>query len=506
GGTTESGGSYATVPYRIPALAKLRDGSLLAAADFRYCKADIGNGPIDIHGRKRDASGNWGSIFTIADGDNTLDATAYNYAFGDPALVADRESDNVLMMSCGGKVVFTKSTADNPQHPVRFLSTDGGETWTAGTDMTEQVFAQFNGTAATGTCNGVFFTSGRIMQSRYVKTGNFYRLYSAVPVLGTNGNGTAVLYSDDFGETWTRLGSGDVYPCSTCDESKVEEMPDGRVMLSTRVSGSRKYNVFTYTNSSAAEGFWSQEAAFASSTNACNGEVLMVPAKRVSDDAEVFVCLLSLTQSSSRENVGFYYKEIADFSDYADGTALANGWATGLQVSSTTSAYSTVQLLDDGTVALLYEENLLDGGYDIVYKEFALEDLTDGLYTFNASYEETTAQRLPYLQSTYTGVADPLIGTYVGHRLEGNIQASTDVVSTATAFAASPSQTTLEDYVAALIAVPQIPLYAGKPYRLYNKSYPTKTLSSDGTQLVAASVDATDMSQLVVFEEAGDGT
>lgn len=506
GGSTEDGTNYTTVPYRIPALAKLRDGSLLAAADFRYCKLDIGYGPIDIHGRKRDASGNWGSIFTIADGDNTQAATNFNYAFGDPALVADRESDNVLMMSCGGKVVFVSSTAANPQHPVRFLSTDGGETWTTGTDMTEQVFAQFTGTAATGTCNGVFFSSGRITQSRYVKTGNFYRIYSAVPVRGTAGNGTAVLYSDDFGETWTRLGSGDVYPCSTCDEAKVEEMPDGRVMLSVRVSGSRKFNVYTYTNSATAAGFWSNEAAYNSGTNACNGEHLLVPAKRVSDNANVFVCLMSLPQSGSRENVGFYYKEIADFSDYADGTAMAADWNRSLQVSTTTSCYSTMQQLEDGTIAFLYEENLLDGGYDIVFKEYALEDLTDGLYTFNTGYEETAANRLPYLQSTFEGLPQRLVGTYVGSRKEEDILASSDVISAGTAYTASPSQTALESYIGAVMSVPRISLHAGKPYRLYNKLYPTMTLSSNGTALTSATANTADMTQLFIVEDAGDGT
>ncbi|MBR1446928.1 MAG: exo-alpha-sialidase, partial [Alloprevotella sp.] len=320
------------------------------------------------------------------------------------------------------------------------------------------------------------------------------------------GNGTAVLYSDDFGEAWTRLGSGDVYPCSTCDEAKVEEMPDGRVMLSVRVSGSRKFNVYTYTNSATAAGFWSNEAAYNSGTNACNGEHLLVPAKRVSDNANVFVCLMSLPQSGSRENVGFYYKEIADFSDYADGTAMAADWNRSLHVSTTTSCYSTMQQLEDGTIAFLYEENLLDGGYDIVFKEFTLEDLTDGLYTFNTGYEETAANRLPYLQSTFDGLPLRLVGTYVGSRKEEDILASSDVISAGTAYTTAPSQSALESYIGAVMSVPSISLHAGKPYRLYNKLYPAMTLSSNGSALTSATANTADMTQLFIVEDAGDGT
>ena len=36
-----------TVPYRIPAIATLSDGSLLALTDYRYCKGDIGFGRVE---------------------------------------------------------------------------------------------------------------------------------------------------------------------------------------------------------------------------------------------------------------------------------------------------------------------------------------------------------------------------------------------------------------------------------------------------------------------------
>ena len=90
--TTASG-----VPYRIPALARTNDGTLIAVADYRYCKADIGNGPIDIHFRlSTDDGQTWGEEAKLADGNDQLTGNDWRYAFGDPCIVADRESPNVV--------------------------------------------------------------------------------------------------------------------------------------------------------------------------------------------------------------------------------------------------------------------------------------------------------------------------------------------------------------------------------------------------------------------------
>ena len=49
------------IPYRIPAIARTHDGSLLALSDYRPCKADIGNGHVDIVGRISTDNGQTGA-------------------------------------------------------------------------------------------------------------------------------------------------------------------------------------------------------------------------------------------------------------------------------------------------------------------------------------------------------------------------------------------------------------------------------------------------------------
>lgn len=69
------------------------------------------------------------------------------------------------------------------------------------------------------------------MQSRSIKAGSHYRIYSA---LLSPHYGNAVIYSDDFGSTWKLLGNPASYPIPDGDEAKVEELPDGSVVLSSR--------------------------------------------------------------------------------------------------------------------------------------------------------------------------------------------------------------------------------------------------------------------------------
>ena len=53
------------IPYRIPAITTLRDGSLLTIADYRHCRSDIGYGRIDLHLRSsKDGGRTWGTILT----------------------------------------------------------------------------------------------------------------------------------------------------------------------------------------------------------------------------------------------------------------------------------------------------------------------------------------------------------------------------------------------------------------------------------------------------------
>lgn len=382
-----------SVPYRIPAIASTADGDLIAVADYRYSRADIGmatNGKLDLRFRMHDAqSGTWGDVQTLvaAKGNGSS-----NIAFGDPCIVADRESNRIMVTSCCGNVSFPSGTHDNHQGWARFYSEDGGKTWSDYTDISEQVFTQLD-KRSDGLIRCFFIGSGKISQSKTVKIGEYYRLYCAALVKiydGTNAN--YVFYSDDFGQNWNLLGDVDDCPIPYgADEPKADELPDGRILVSSRMSGGRYYNIFTFNDVSTGNGSWStwvtSNASFngiTASTNSCNGEILIVPVKRVSDGASMHVLLQSVPFGpNDRSNVGINYKVLESSDDYKTPDKLARNWTGKFQVSDVTSAYSTMTLDKDGNIAFLYEENLYNSGYDIVYRKLTVEELTSSTYTVN---------------------------------------------------------------------------------------------------------------------------
>ena len=134
-----------------------------------------------------------------------------------------------------------------------------------------------------------------------------------------------VVYSDDFGHTWVPLGGADARPAPQGDEAKIEELPDGRVLLSCRRSGQdgRWFNIFTYADRQCQDGSWAEPVASekhdggtATINNNCNGEILFIPALDA-DGRRVYVALQSVPRGSPcdhrtnlerRSNVSIYWK------------------------------------------------------------------------------------------------------------------------------------------------------------------------------------------------------
>lgn len=388
------------IPYRIPALAVTKDGTLIAVADYRHSGTDIGvtdKGRIDLHYALSYDNGNtWTDVMPLIEGKGDKSPDFMNVGFGDPCIVADRESNRVLLLSCAGNVSFQNGTRKNHQNIARFYSEDGGKTWSAPEDIAESIYSQFDETRY-GPVRSMFVASGRIFQSPTVKVGNYYRLYCAVLIRDKYAKHmNYVLYSDDFGGEWKILGDANtpaVY--DTADEPKVEELPDGSILISSRYNGGRYYNMFLFDDANTAQGQWLTKAfsgasnnGVVSADNSTNGEVMVLPVVRTADNKAMHLLLQSLPLGPQRKNVGIYYKELADQMDYLDPSFIAENWDGVLQVTTLNSAYSTMAWQRDNRLGFLYEEethgasNLAYGGYTIVYECFDIEDITEGKYKY----------------------------------------------------------------------------------------------------------------------------
>ena len=394
GGTERSGvnlfvtPAYQTgwVPYRIPALAEAGNGNLIAVADYRYSTGDIGTGVLDLRYRiSKDCGATWGEVRTLIAG--WKDESGY-WGYGDPAIVADRESNRVLLLCCEGDITYQQGSREHHQGISRIYSNDGGETWTYDANIEGEIYSMFDA-SETGTPAAMFVGSGRVFQSSTLKVGGYYRLYCSVlykDVQGVYKN--YVIYSDDFGKSWAVLGGVNAPGITSgADEPKVEELPDGSVLLSSRIGGGRYYNIYTFTNPRTAEGSWGEQArstaengGVAAAGNSTNGEVMIVEAERTTDGAATWVVLQSVPFGPGRANVGIYYKELGGPEDYGSAAEFARDWDGRYQVSYTGSAYSTLARQRDGRLGFLVEEETYGTCYTIVYYSLSLEEITGGLF------------------------------------------------------------------------------------------------------------------------------
>lgn len=410
------------VPHRIPAIVK-SGNTVIVFADKRYSGGDVGQQKdgtfgyrIDTKIRKSyDDGETWTEDSTIAEGfagnwvkteifgyiiSEGLDDSGYGY--GDVAVVADRENpQNIVYFCVAGKTFFSDSKKDSTSEIYRFRSNDGGKYWTK-EDITDYIFKETLG----NNFDGAFFSSGSILQSSKVKVGSHYRLYAAIHtnkkerggVLGlsvTNNLSTTVVYSDDFGGTWKRLGTeGTVVTITDGNEAKCQELPNGDIVVSCRAPNGRIFNIYHYnslpTSANTASGSWAKKQAKATFCNdsGTNGEFLII--KAVGKDGEGLYALQSMpagpSSGTGRSNLAIYYKKIGDKegnaigNNYTDPATFASGWEEAIRVSNTTSAYSSMTMLDEETIGFVYEEDYLDygkGAYDIKFKKFNIKEIVE---------------------------------------------------------------------------------------------------------------------------------
>ena len=381
------------IPYRIPAIVTTANGYVFAINDYRPCGNDIGFGEVDLVMRHSTEAGkewdghSWTEPVTIADGVGKAAKETWLTGFGDPAVVADREHNEILVMSvCGNRVCwhgnYGAGTAENPENPnrmarLRIKFNEATQSWeaTQSKEVTYEIYPLFKDADGKAHVGSMFIGAGRMAQSSMIKVGDYYRIYCAVWAVETGSyrHHNYVLYSDDFGETWNLLGElGNDFndsPAPYGNEPKCEELPDGSVLLSSRKGYGRYYNVFHYSNFEKAEGKWDGSVStdvagdLKFGSNDTNGEVLRI------DN----VLFQSVPTGNSRSNVAVYYRSLSDDPATYTPTELSKKW-TKIEVSDRGSAYSSMCILPDGkSIGLFYEEE--PGGYSMVYVPLELKKI-----------------------------------------------------------------------------------------------------------------------------------
>ena len=325
--------------YRIPVIIRTADGGIAAFTDYRYDNTeDLGKPAsghkIDVVMRKSmDNGATWSAAKTIAAGDGSSDAA---YGYGDPAVVCTKSGKLICLMAAG-----KNSYPTGMLHMGYIESTNNGATWSRPRDIFSVIKKggiTFQ-SAFTTAGKGVTFDNGRVafaMNGKVSGTTNEY-----------------ILYSDDEGKTWTIMPTA-VYTGG--DESKLEIMNDNSLILSVRRGGwnsmaNRGYNRSTGDASGdgitswGTQGIWGDEM----NANGCNADILYYN-RATENTARPDVMLHTLTKTFST-----YRRDLRLYMSLNQGQT----WYEALQLQPGYAAYSSMQKLANGDVAIIYEDGSL---------------------------------------------------------------------------------------------------------------------------------------------------
>ena len=327
-------GGYHT--YRIPALIVSPKGTLLAFCEGRRNSASD-TGDIDLLLRRSfDGGKTWQPVQTIADkGPDTI---------GNPTPVVERKTGTIfLLMTSNPGTASERQIAEGGYRAARAVwisrSRDDGATWSEPVEITSQVKRPDWTWYATGPGNGIQLRTGRLV----IPCDHNLR--------GTDARYSHVIYSDDRGETWKIGGVAE----EKTNESAVAELKDGSLLLNMRSYHGKHRRAVQRSRDGGLT--WSPLAFDDTLIEpVCQASmVAAVPAGKKSNGRLLF----SNPAAVNRTHLTVRLSE-------DDGRS----WRYSKLLYEGPSAYSSLAVLPDRTVGLLYERGRQRAYEQIVFAHF----------------------------------------------------------------------------------------------------------------------------------------
>ena len=347
--------------YRIPAITVTRDGKRLVTLtdDRKGHNSDLPSHCYLVAQYSEDFGRTWSNPVTVA-GTST---TGGNYGHGDASIVTNRDNGEIvgIMTSAGtyGHGFFAGTAAEPPRWKT-ITSRDGGLTWEAPVDHTDDLFGANCSNPKTKTWKSGFSGSGAALQKR-----DGTLVSSFVNRQADNSQHFYFFMSKDGGKSWYVSGNSGT---SSADEPKSLERNNGDLAISVRASG---YNYYNYTSDDGETWHKPSQTRFTTgiSGNACDGEYMVWCSTLEGNKWDI--ALQTLPNSSSRQNVSI-----------ALSTDEGATFGTPKTICPRGSAYSAAVVLPDGTLGVYYEENGVFGGYTMRFVRFSLDWASGGKYKF----------------------------------------------------------------------------------------------------------------------------
>ena len=333
--------------FRIPALATTTKGTLLACYDMRYESSRDLQGHMDIGlSRSTDGGKTWEAPRPVMDMGEWGELPQDFNGCSDPNILVDRVTGEIFVSALWShkKPPGTHQWRGDGSEPgleigktAQFMvvrSTDDGVTWSEPENWTEKIKNPEWYLFAPAPGNGITTSDGMLV----------------IPTQGRDKNGdpfSNITSSADHGKTWT------VSPAATLNttECAVAELSDGALMLNIRDNSNRKDK--SDTNGRAVAVTTDQGQTW--SRHVTDHKALIEP-----------VCMASLISHKTQTG-----KHLLFFSNPKSKTHRKNmtvrmseddgkTWPYEILLDEKGGAYSSLTMVDDQTLGILYESSLAD--------------------------------------------------------------------------------------------------------------------------------------------------
>jgi sialidase-1 len=314
-------GAYHT--YRIPSAIVTPRGTLLAFAEGRRTGGSDA-GDIDlVLKRSNDGGRTWSPMQVIGDnGPNT---------FGNPCPVVDTRTGTIWLLTTHNPGTarekdIVAGTSEGRRTVWAMKSDDDGVTWSPAAEITQSVKRADWTWYATGPGVGIQTRSGRlVIPANHVEA-------------GTGINRSHLVFSDDDGKSWTLGASAG----AGTNESQVVELADGRLMLNMRNHPPLKENFRMVATSDDLGRSFSRTTPDRSLIEPpAQASILRLSTAETGDRNRL---LFANPASTRRENLTVRLS-------YDEGSS----WPVARVIDSGPSAYSSLVVLSDRSIGVLFE-------------------------------------------------------------------------------------------------------------------------------------------------------
>jgi len=330
--------------YRIPVLLNTQNGSLLAFCEGRRSLTDD-SGDVDVlFKRSTDNGATWSKQKVVfSDGVNTC---------GNPALVQDQKTGTIwLLMSHNkdnnGETTIIKNNDSQGRTVWLSSSVDDGVTWSVPKEITSSVKNNSMYWYATGPATGIQIQYGAFKGRLIIPCDHSYRDANNQSI-----NGSHIVYSDDDGASW-HMG-GNAGPNS--NECQVVELANkkGTLLMNSRYYGGLSVRSQSYSYDGGLT--WTKPAPVMDLIDPiCEGSIYRY--SWGSTKTKACLLLSNLQNASIRTNLTL---------KRSDNEGLT--WSHVTTIHKGPAGYSSLSVLNNNVIAVLYECGLSSPYESVVFK------------------------------------------------------------------------------------------------------------------------------------------